>query len=279
MTCTIKQTLTNAATQLINCSDSAQADAEILLSHVLESSRTSLHTWPGGNLDETQTQQFSTLLQRRLNGEPIAHITASRAFWDFDLKITADTLIPRPETELLVELALEKIPAEQALQVLDLGTGSGAIALAIAHERPLCNVTAIEKSAAALEVARHNQSVLELDNLQIFSGSWFSTLDQQTFDIIVSNPPYIAHDDPHLLQGDVRFEPRAALESGPDGLDDIRIIVKQAYRFLLPEGWLMLEHGYDQGEPVEQLLQQHNYKNIQQFKDLSNHTRVTTGQK
>jgi len=279
MSFTIKQALASAVKQLDNISDSAHADAEILLGFILECDRSFFHTWPELTLEDAQALKFEELLQRRLNGEPIAHITGKRSFWDFDLKVTADTLIPRPETELLVELALEKIPSEQTSKILDLGTGTGAIALALAHERPSCKVIAIEQSQAAFEVAQHNQALLNLNNLQILSGNWFSTVNNQLFDLIVSNPPYIASNDPHLKQGDVRFEPETALISGEDGLNDIRHIVNQSQGYLTEKGWLMLEHGYDQASPVRQFMEQRNYKNVQQFKDIGYQFRVTIGQK
>lgn len=274
----IKQTLTHAKTQLTDYSDSIQVDVEILLCHTLGCNRTYLHTWPEKNINDSQTQQFNDLLQRRIKGEPIAHITGSRSFWEFDLKVTADTLIPRPETECLVEQALEKIPADSRNNILDLGTGTGAIALALAYERPLSEVTAVEQSAASLKIARLNQISLKLDNLTLLKGNWFVPVEKQVFDIIVSNPPYIEENDPHLLQGDVRFEPLSALTAGADGLNDIRHIIHHAHGFLSPHGWLMLEHGYNQAEQVRTLLEQNNFKNIQQFNDLANQPRISAGQ-
>jgi len=274
----IKQTLTHAKKQLTEYSDSIQADVEILLCHTLECNRTYLHTWPEKNINDSQTQQFNDLLQRRIKGEPIAHITSSRSFWEFDLKVTSDTLIPRPETECLVEQALEKIPTDSRNNILDLGTGTGAIALALAYERPLSEVTAVEQSAASLKIARLNQISLKLDNLTLLKGNWFVPVEKQVFDIIVSNPPYIEENDPHLLQGDVRFEPLSALTAGADGLNDIRHIIHHAHGFLSPHGWLMLEHGYNQAEQVRTLLEQNNFKNIQQFNDLANQPRISAGQ-
>jgi len=275
---TIKQTLSNARERLADNSDSPQADAEILLAFVLDCDRSFFHTWPELTLEPDQALKFETLLERRLLGEPIAHIIGTRSFWDFDLKVTADTLIPRPETELLVEQALSKIPTDEKQKILDLGTGTGAIALAIAHERPLCEVTAVEQSSTAREIARQNQARLQINNLKIIEGDWFTPVMHEKFELIVSNPPYVASDDPHLKSGDVRFEPKTALESGTDGLDDIRHIISHAQASLAPHGWLMLEHGYDQAAPVRQLLEQYHYKKIQQFQDLGNQPRLSTGQ-
>jgi len=276
---TIRQTLSAASEQLQQCSDSARADAEILLSFILACDRSFFHTWPELELEDAQAQEFKELLQRRINGEPIAHITGHRSFWDFDLKVSADTLIPRPETELLIEHALKKIPTDSTNNILDLGTGTGAIALAIAYERPLSKVMAIEQSPAALNIAEQNKELLKLSNLTLLSGDWFTPLNEQMFNIIISNPPYISDNDPHLLQGDVRFEPRTALAAGADGLDDLRFITSHAQKHLITEGWLMLEHGYNQADQVHDLLAQNNYKNIQQFNDLGNQPRVSIGQK
>jgi len=248
-----------------------------LLCHVLNCNRSHLYTWPEKPLTDSQSTKFQALLQRRLAGEPIAYLTGQRAFWEFNLKVSTATLIPRPETELLVEQALLRIPEDQPFQVLDLGTGSGAISLAIARERPRSRVTAIEQSSEAMQVAQHNIRAHNLDNIQLLQGDWFAPLQAQRFDIIVSNPPYIAEHDPHLFQGDVRHEPRPALASGEDGLDAIRDIISQAGHYLERRGWLLLEHGHDQAKAVKALFLKHGFEDICHFTDLSGHARVSGG--
>ena len=220
------------------------ADAALLLAHVLQRPRAWLHAHGDEVPDAAALQRFGQLLERRLAGEPVAYLTGRRGFWRFDLQVSPDTLVPRPETELLVELALERLPREGAPMVADLGTGSGAIALALAHERPGALVVATDASAAALAVARANAGELGLGNLEFREGEWFAPLAGERFDLVASNPPYIAEGDPHLGEGDLRFEPAAALSSGRDGLDDIRRIVAGASAHLAPGGWLLLEHGH-----------------------------------
>lgn len=225
-----------------------------------------------------QQQAFEALLQRRLNGEPIAHILGAREFFGLNLKVTPDTLIPRPDTETLVEAALEIIPKTTQVQVLDLGTGTGAIALAIAKNRPQASVTAVDFSKNALSVARENATNLAISNVTFIHSYWFSALDHQRFDMIVSNPPYIAENDTHLSQGDVRFEPKSALTSGADGLDDICHIITRAPHYLKQNGWLLLEHGYNQANAVVALLQQSHFNQIGHALDLAGIQRVTFGQ-
>lgn len=190
--------------------------------------------------------RFEALLARRQAGEPVAYLLGRQGFWSLELEVSPATLIPRPETELLVELALARLPAGQSLRVADLGTGSGAIALALARERPQAHVVATDASAEALTVARRNAARLGLGRVEFRDGDWLVPLAQERFDLIASNPPYIEQDDPHLAQGDLRFEPPAALASGADGLDAIRVIVRDAGRHLHPGGWLLLEHGWNQ---------------------------------
>jgi release factor glutamine methyltransferase len=276
---TITQILQHATEQLKQTSDSARLDSEILLAYTLNESRSYLYTWPDKQLTPEQASQINELLNRRHNGEPIAYIVGQQEFWSMPLKVTPDTLIPRPETELLVELALQKIPADSKQHILDLGTGSGAIALAIAKERSACQVTGVEHSRQALVIANENAQQLGIRNVSFMHGHWFSSLDNsQRFDLIVSNPPYIACADPHLSQGDVRFEPETALSSGSDGLDDIRWIADGARRFLKTGGWLFMEHGYDQGPTIESLLSEYHYKNIIDHKDLAGLARVVAAQ-
>jgi len=220
---------------------------------------------------------FESLRNRRLAGEPVAYILGEREFYGLTFNVSAATLIPRPETELLVELALRNIPRHGPCRVLDLGTGSGAIALSIAHARPDAEVVAVDASDSALEVARSNAHRLEVRNVRMLQSDWFGALQHERFDIIVANPPYIAAGDAHLAQGDVRFEPRDALVSGTDGLDDIRLICTQAKVHLRPQGWLIFEHGYDQAAQVRTLLQQSGFAEIFSARDLSGIERVSGG--
>ncbi len=272
---TIEQTLRDASIQLLG-SDSSRLDAELLLCSALGQSRSYLFTWPDKLLSDDEQQRFAALLERRVAGEPVAHILGERGFWTLDLKVTADTLIPRPETELLVEAALARLP-EGGARVLDLGTGSGAIALAIASECPACEVVAVERSETALAVARENAQRNAIENVQFLQGSWYQPLNGEQFDVIVSNPPYICADDPHLVTGDVRFEPLTALASGADGLDDIRRIIDGAANHLNPGGWLLLEHGYDQGDTVCELLRGAGFRAVELLADLQGHGRVSLG--
>ena len=272
-----EQALAEAGARLQATSDTARLDAELLLAHVLGKSRTWLYTWPEHPVSDAQLVQFQALVERRLGGEPVAHLLGEREFWSLSLKVSAATLIPRPETELLVEQALALIPPGADWRITDLGVGSGAIALAMAHECPHCRVVGVERSAAALAVAEENRRQLQLDNVSLRAGSWFEPLVSERFELIVSNPPYIATADPHLHQGDVRFEPTTALASGEDGLDDIRHIIANAGEHLQPGGWLMLEHGYDQGEAVCALLRQHGFVEVADIADLQGHGRVAKG--
>ena len=274
---TIEEALAQAHDRLTG-SESPELDAQLLLCEVLGKGRSYLYTWPERVLTGEETTAFEGLLARRREGVPVAHILGERDFWSLSLKVTADTLIPRPDTELLVELALELLPSDQPLTVLDLGTGTGAIALAVAHERPRARVTAVERSAAALAVARENRERLGLANVELLEGSWFEPLPLEArFDLIVSNPPYVAKDDPHLSRGDVRFEPLTALTAGPDGLDDIRHIAAAARDHLKPGGWLLLEHGYDQGEAVAAILRSNDYRDVATHHDAGDNPRATLG--
>ncbi|THB72332.1 MAG: peptide chain release factor N(5)-glutamine methyltransferase, partial [Gammaproteobacteria bacterium] len=218
--------------------DSPRLDAELLLLNVLEKERSYLYTWPEQELDDVQVSEAQSLLKRRQQGEPVAYIIGKRDFWDFSVEVTPDTLIPRPETELLIEFALQKFDSEAKLEIADLGTGSGILAIALAREFANSNVSAVDVSKGALEVARSNSELLRLKNIQFRCGSWLEPFARKVFDLIVSNPPYIEDADHHLEEGDVRFEPRSALASGVDGLDDIRIIAKQAIVQLKSSGVL-----------------------------------------
>jgi len=274
----IKSTLTEARNLLSATNpESAYLDAEVLLSFVLDKDRSYLHAWPENTLTEAEKNQFEQLAQRRASGEPVAHLTGQREFWSMMLKVSKDTLIPRPETEQLIELALELIPQNSAYQVADLGTGSGAIALAIARERPRCMITATDASQEALSIAQHNAKLQKISNVTFRQGNWCEALNDETCQMIVSNPPYIESSDEHLAIGDVRFEPQQALESGKDGLDAIRMITQQAHSHLEPGGWLILEHGYAQREDVLNILQQQGYVNLQAYDDLSGTPRICIG--
>lgn len=256
----------------------AKLEAQILLQHCLSVSRAWLLTHDIDALESACVADFQSLLLRRLQGEPIAYILGKREFYGLELMVSPGTLIPRPDTETLVEAALEQIPSDKPCQVLDLGTGTGAIAIAIAKHRPQSHVTAVDASPAALAVARKNAQNLHIENLQCELSDWFSNLAGRTFDVIVSNPPYIPEGDSHLSQGDLRFEPRSALAAGMDGLQDIRRITRQASQYLKSQGWLMLEHGYDQAERVASLMQEAGLHAIASVADLSGVLRVTRGQ-
>ncbi len=277
---TIQQALAAAVQQLTEQPDTARLDAELLLAHVLHKTRTWLHTWPEQPLSVQQLADFQQLVSRRVEGEPIAHLVGRQDFWSLTLQVSADTLIPRPETERLVELALARIPPQAPWRIADLGTGTGAIALALAKERPHGLIIATDRSAAALTVARDNARTNQLANIQFRQGDWFEALQDETgFELIVSNPPYIKETDPHLQQGDVRFEPAGALKAGPAGLDDLQHIIQGALAHLVPGGWLLLEHGYDQGDAVLQLLKQAGYEQVTDYRDLAGQPRVAEGRK
>lgn len=273
---------------------SARIEVQMLLQQVLGVSRAYLLAHPEQALNEVQAATYRALLQRRMAGEPLAYILGEREFFGLDFKVTPATLIPRPDTELLVELALARIPLPspgltatlsrerergwgRGFRVLDLGTGSGAIALSIAHARPEAAVTAVDASTEALEVARENVQRLNIGNVRLLRSDWFSALAGERFDLIVSNPPYIADGDAHLVQGDLRFEPRSALASGADGLDDIRRIVAGAKEHLNAGGWLLFEHGYDQAARARELLGAAEYAGVFSARDLAGIERVSGG--
>lgn len=256
--------------------ESPRADADALLCHLLDCRRSYLMTWPEHELDAAQQATLAGWLARRLNGEPIAHLIGEREFWSLPLKVSPATLIPRPDTEVLVEQALARLPGGPCA-LLDLGTGTGAIALALKSERPDADVWAVDRMTAAAALARTNSAALGLP-IEVRDGSWFAPLsDAPRFAMIVSNPPYIDGTDPHLHEGDVRFEPRSALVAEEQGLADIRLIVTQAPAHLVPGGWLLLEHGWDQGEAVRQLLLQQGYVQVETVRDYGDNERVTLG--
>jgi release factor glutamine methyltransferase len=316
----IKTTLRSATSKFIH--EDARFEAQLLLQHALNVNRAWLIAHENDALQPNIYAVFEALLIRRLAGEPMAYILGSREFYGLDLLVTPDTLIPRPDTETLVEVALAKIPLNETtpnlsfrrnvlsrqvakrmltksessdvgkydekkldcdfrrngeLAILDLGTGTGAIALAIAKNRPQASVKAVEASNSALEVAKKNAQNLSINNIEFTLSNWFENLANQRFDVIVSNPPYIEDQDVHLTQGDLRFEPISALASGADGLDDIRQIINDCLIYLNPQGWLMLEHGYNQAEQVSDLMANAGLTNIETIKDLGNNDRVTIG--
>jgi release factor glutamine methyltransferase len=271
----ISQLLSQARIRLAESGDAR--DAEILLCHALACERAYLYTWPHRTVAADVEKQFLELITARAEGTPVAYLTGEREFWSLDFKVTRDTLIPRPETELLVAYVLRVFP-QAALDMLDLGTGSGAIAIALAHSRPLWNVTASDISPACLEIAEHNAQRNQVHNLQLLESDWFAQLGDQRFDLVVSNPPYIAEQDEHLSQGDVRFEPPTALSSGIDGMDAIRHLCGHVAQVLRPGGWFFTEHGYDQKTAVFDCFQQHGFSNIVQLDDLGGQPRVCGGQ-
>ncbi|HET7161714.1 MAG TPA: peptide chain release factor N(5)-glutamine methyltransferase [Rhodanobacteraceae bacterium] len=265
-----------AARERISGGD-ARREAEILLAHALCVTRAWLAAHANDEIDASRAARFTGLIERRARGEPVGYLTGTRGFHELELHVTPDVLIPRPETELLVDRALQRIPVDADCAVADLGTGSGAIALAIAKARPRARVVATDASKAALQVAGANAERLDLRNVEFAQGDWCVALGDAVFDLVVSNPPYVAERDPHLREGDLRFEPPAALASGADGLDAIRIIVHESRAHLRAGGWLMLEHGFDQGSAVRELLVAHGYIEVFTEPDLEGRERVSGG--
>lgn len=256
-------------------SDSARLDAELLLSHVSGLSRTSFRAWPEREIDAGQVEAFEKLVSRRVEGQPVAYLLGHQEFWSLPLNVSSATLIPRPDTECLVETAVD-LPLPRDARVLDLGTGTGAIALALASEHPQWAVSACDCVEEAVELARENALALGLA-VSVVKSSWFSGLEPVRFDLIVSNPPYIASDDHHLSEGDVRFEPASALVSGTDGLDDIRLIVEQAPDWLNEGGWLLIEHGFEQAASVRSLMIARGFEAVESRRDYGNRDRTTQG--
>lgn len=271
---TLREILAWATGQLMARGDSPRLDAEVLLSHAIDRSRAQLLARPELALAPASAQRFRTLIARRAQGEPVAYLTGWREFWSRRFRVTPATLIPRPETELLVELALERLPAGVPQRIADLGTGSGAIALTLALERPACRVTATDSSRDALDIARENAQNLGAGNVQFRLGDWYAPLDGERYEMIVSNPPYIDANDPHLLQGDLPHEPLTALTPGTDGMEAIEQIVSAAPAHLVRGGWLLLEHGYEQAATVAALLERHGYTAIEHRRDIGGHIRA-----
>jgi len=255
----------------------ARHEAEILLLHALGRDRAWLFAHGTELMPDDQADAFEALLHRREAGEPVAYLIGRRGFWTLDLRVTPDTLIPRAETERLVELALERLPPARRARIVDLGTGSGAIALAVASERPQAEVIATDLSAAALAVAQDNARTHGIANVAFRPGRWYVPLQGERFDLIASNPPYIADGDPHLSQGDLRHEPASALSSGAYGLDDIDEIIAGASTHLHPRGWLLIEHGHDQGPAVRERMRDAGLIEVATAQDLEGRARVTLG--
>jgi len=272
---TVGAALETTTRVLQSTSPTPRLDAEVLLMHVCGLDRSGLIARGHAVLTDAQERRLEEMLARRRRGEPIAHLTGTREFWSMEFIVSPATLIPRPETELLVEMALTRIPPDSHWTIADLGTGSGAIALALARERSHCRIIATEISSAALEVARANAGKFSLANVELRHGDWLSPLADDVLDMIVSNPPYVCASDPHLEAGDVRYEPRQALIAGADGLDAIRQIASAAGRYLKPGAWLLLEHGWDQAGVVSGLLRRLGYHDIVCSPDLAGHARLT----
>ncbi len=274
----IKSVLTDAAISLTSVSDSALLDTEVLLCLALNKPRSHLRAWPDNPLQPEHLATFRALLEQRQQGTPIAYITGNREFWSRDFQVTPDVLIPRPDTELLIELSLKLIPADKPIKIIDLGTGSGIIAITLAAECPQAQVSATDFSLAALRIARLNAEKHHINNIEFFQSDWFANVPDTLFQLIVSNPPYIAEDDSHLQQGDVRFEPQSALSAPEQGLADIKIIAAAARNHLESGGHLLIEHGYNQQQQVQALFKDLHYDKIQTYTDLSGQPRVTYGQ-
>ena len=269
--------IADAALRLANSSDSARLDAEILLCQTINMPRSYLFAHPEDELDDLTKDRFEALLQRRISGEPMPYITGTKEFWSHELLVSPATLVPRPETELLVELALREIPRKAEWQVLDLGTGSGAIAISIAAERLLCTVTATDVSPDALAIAAENVRQADLANVICVPGAWTEPVTDQQFNVIVSNPPYVREDDEALQ--DLRHEPLSALASGADGLDDIRILATDCGGILAADGWLMMEHGADQQADVANILEAAGWVDVTCHNDLAGKPRVTAARR
>jgi release factor glutamine methyltransferase len=274
---TISNLLQEGTKQLAKTSESPRLDAEVLLCHALQKTRSYLYAHNDERVDDLTAKYFQELLDNRTLGTPIAYLTGSKEFWSLPLKVTKDTLIPRADTEKLVEITLLLLKDEPSAKILELGTGSGAIAIALAKERPDWQIVACDINPNALSVAKSNALTHAIKNIQFFHSDWFTNLPKQRYHAILSNPPYIAEEDPHLLQGDVRFEPRNALVSGQNGLMAIEYLVKESVHALLPGGLLLLEHGYQQKSAIRAILHERGYANIECWQDWQGQDRVSKG--
>ena len=274
----IKEMIINKITQqLTGCSETARLDAEILLGRVLKKSRTELFSYPETLLTKKQQEKIIEFMRRRLMGEPIAYITGEKEFWSLNLRVTPDVLIPRPETEMLVEHALNLLPENKKIRIADLGTGSGAIALALARERPHWQIDATDNSPTALKVAKTNARYYKIKNINFYFGEWCKALPQVMYHAILGNPPYIPERDKHLQQ--LKYEPRKSLSGGPNGLSAIKVIIEEAQIYLRTGGWLLLEHGFDQFEKICALMQDVGYQEVKDYKDFSELPRMIVGKK
>jgi len=274
----ISEFITRATKALSSTSSTPRLDSELLLCNALKKERAWLFTWPEYSLTAVEEKQAGELLARRCAGEPVAYIIKQKYFWSLSLKVNRSTLIPGPDTDRVVELALD-VPVPATARVLDLGTGSGAIALSLAKEHPEWKVTGVDYQPGAVRLAQENAVLNHITNAVFFQSNWFDQVYDTCFDLIVSNPPYIDKDDPHLQQGDLRFEPATALVAADRGLQDIRHIVTHAPNYLVPGGWLICEHGYQQCQAVKKIFLQNGFQCIETFTDLSGHERVTMGKK
>ncbi|MBJ7538290.1 peptide chain release factor N(5)-glutamine methyltransferase [Marinomonas transparens] len=275
----IDELLKGASERLYSVSDTAQLDAQLLLAHVLDVATSYFYTWPEKQLNQASLDAFESLLLRREQGEPVAYLLKHQAFWTLDLEVDVSTLIPRADTERLVEVALSLIDVSESNHILDLGTGTGAIALALAAEAPQSTVVGVDLVEGAVALAQRNAQKNQIQNVSFKQGSWFDALQSEdAFDLIVSNPPYIDPEDEHLSQGDVRFEPKSALVADNHGLADIEYIIQQAPSFMKAKAYLVFEHGYDQARAVRELFAQAGFEQVASFQDLAGNDRVTIGQ-
>lgn len=269
--------LATASEQLAGTSDTPLLDAEVLLCHCLKKTRAFLRAWPEHSPDQPQLTDFQQLIDQRNLGMPVAYLTGQREFWSRPFKVSPDVLIPRPDSELLIELSLALLAPNKPGKIIDLGTGSGILAITLAAERPSIQAIATDFSPAALAIAGQNAQQLEVDNVYFIQSNWFDAINEHDFDLVISNPPYIADNDPHLRQGDVRFEPNHALVSDENGLQDIRLIAEQARQHLRSSGRLLIEHGYHQQTDVQAIFNTLNYQQVTTHRDLSGNPRVTSG--
>ncbi len=275
----IKSALRKASTRLAESSPTAQLDAELLLLHLIKKNRAFLYAHSEQILEPNVYLAFKMLILKRLEGIPIAYLINQREFWSLPLYVTSDTLIPRPETELLIELTLSFLGERSICSVLELGTGTGAISLALATEKPQWRILASDLSQPALLIAQKNAELHQVQNITFAQSNWFETLPKQRFDLIISNPPYLAEHDPHQYEGDLRFEPKQALLSGTDGLTDLKHIIQASNDYLKPGGLLLLEHGYNQGKAVNHFFLREHYHDVQCWQDAAGLDRVSMGWK
>ena len=273
---TIKSVLNSAKKQL-NAIESASTDCEVLLSSLLQCTREHLYSYPEQKLPPDLVCDFNSLTRKRSKKYPVSYLTGIKEFWSTNYLVNSSTLIPRPETELLVEKVLGLIDKGSPAEILDLGTGCGAIAIALAKERPNTRITAVDISPEAVEMTRENAQKNKIENICLLVSDWYSEIGNKTFDVIVSNPPYVESDDNGFTEGEIRFEPRIALDGGPVGMNALNHIVPTAARYLNSHGCLLIEHGYNQGLQVRELFKQYHYQNIRTETDYSGHERFTYG--